>query len=156
MVYCSGVKSSPTLLTESKTMTFAHYRLVSLQQQTTRAHSHDTAGGVKLFTHHVFDPVRVKVRLEALYFALVSMLPGSLPWFGSVRPKQPKISPCAAVINTTGHNNAQSRICSFFNFTTQIHINPTFDISTKTLDTNITCSEKHKTCIITGNNTFKN
>lgn len=49
-----------------------------------------------LSTHHVLDPVRVKVRLEALYLALVSMLPGSLPWLGSVRPKQPKISPRAA------------------------------------------------------------
>ncbi len=40
--------------------------------------------------------LRVKVRLDGLYLALVSMLPGSLPLFGSVSPKQPRISPRAA------------------------------------------------------------
>lgn len=46
-------------------------------------------------TDQVFEPVRVYVRLDGLYLALVSMPPGSLPWFGSVKPKQPRISPRA-------------------------------------------------------------
>lgn len=37
----------------------------------------------------------LKVPLDGLYLALVSILLGSLPWLGSVRPKQPRISPLA-------------------------------------------------------------
>lgn len=39
------------------------------------------------------------VSLEGLYTALVSMPLGSLPWLGSVKPKQPRISPRAAQQN---------------------------------------------------------
>lgn len=46
--------------------------------------------------HQVLAPLMVKVPLDLLYFALVSILLGSLPWLGSVKPKQPRISPRAA------------------------------------------------------------
>lgn len=47
-------------------------------------------------TYQVLAPLMLKVPLDGLYLALVSILLGSLPWLGSVRPKQPKISPLAA------------------------------------------------------------
>lgn len=47
-------------------------------------------------TYQVLAPLMLKVPLDALYLALVSILLGSLPWLGSVKPKQPKISPLAA------------------------------------------------------------
>ena len=50
---------------------------------------------VCLSTYQVLAPLMVKVPLDGLYLALVSMLLGSLPWFGSVKPKQPRISPRA-------------------------------------------------------------
>lgn len=48
-----------------------------------------------LSTYQVLAPLIVKVPLDGLYLALVSILLGSLPWFGSVKPKQPRISPRA-------------------------------------------------------------
>lgn len=45
--------------------------------------------------YQVLAPLRLNVSLEGLYMALVSMPLGSLPWLGSVRPKQPRISPRA-------------------------------------------------------------
>ena len=60
-------------------------------------------------THQVLEPVRVKVRLDELYLALVSMLPGSLPWLGSVRPKHPRSSPCA-VGHTAGQIEHRGRV----------------------------------------------
>merc|ERR1719357_262586 len=45
----------------------------------------------------VLDPLMVKVPLEGLYLALVSIPLGSLPWLGSVKPKHPKISPRASL-----------------------------------------------------------
>lgn len=53
-------------------------------------------GMVPVSTYQVLAPLMVKVPLDALYLALVSILPGSLPWLGSVKPKQPRISPRAA------------------------------------------------------------
>lgn len=50
---------------------------------------------VFLLLYQVLAPLRVNVSLEGLYMALVSMPLGSLPWLGSVRPKQPRISPRA-------------------------------------------------------------
>lgn len=101
-VYCSSVKSLPTILTEPKTMN----DLCSLQTcvfivpNNASVYKYGISRSVKLCTHHVLEPVRVKVWLDALYLALVSMLPGSLPWLGSVRPKQPRISPRAAISQT--------------------------------------------------------
>lgn len=46
--------------------------------------------------YQVLAPLMVNVSLEGLYTALVSMPLGSLPWLGSVKPKQPRISPRAA------------------------------------------------------------
>ena len=51
-------------------------------------------------TYHDFVPLIVYVLLDGLNLALVSILPGSLPWLGSVRPKAPTISPLAAINNT--------------------------------------------------------
>ncbi len=45
--------------------------------------------------YQVFVPLSVYVLLDELYLALDSMLPGSLPWLGSVRPKAPINSPVA-------------------------------------------------------------
>lgn len=46
--------------------------------------------------YQVLAPLMENVSLEGLYTALVSMPLGSLPWLGSVKPKQPRISPRAA------------------------------------------------------------
>ena len=43
------------------------------------------------FVIHILAPLRTK--LSPSRTAFVSMLPGSLPWLGSVRPKQPIAEP---------------------------------------------------------------
>ena len=47
------------------------------------------------FVIHDLVPFRVYVRDTSLNTALVSIEPGSLPWSGSVSPKQPMSSPLA-------------------------------------------------------------
>lgn len=109
-VYSNRVKSESSLSTDPKTVTFACYDLCLYS---TKKHVHINIWYiVQLSTHHVLEPVRVKVRLDALYLALVSMPPGSLPWLGSVKPKQPRSSPCAAKSETPqDRNNTQSTHC---------------------------------------------
>merc|ERR1719458_1426077 len=41
-------------------------------------------------------PLRIHTLASESHLALVSMCPGSDPWFGSVRPKQPISSPLAS------------------------------------------------------------
>lgn len=48
-----------------------------------------------LFVIQVLLPFKMYTPSLALYLAFVSMPAGSLPWFGSVRPKQPTSSPFA-------------------------------------------------------------
>ena len=52
-------------------------------------------GVAKSTAYHDLVPLSVYVRLSELCVAVVSIPPGSLPWFGSVRPKQPIRSPLA-------------------------------------------------------------
>lgn len=47
------------------------------------------------YTYQDLVPLSVYVLLDSLYLARVSMPPGSLPWFGSVKPKHPISSPVA-------------------------------------------------------------
>ena len=51
------------------------------------------------FVIHDLLPLRIHVLVEASNLARVSMPPGSEPWFGSVNPKQPMISPLASAGN---------------------------------------------------------
>lgn len=67
-------------------------RFLALRKHAVRRSSSLTCGS----TYQVLAPLMVKVPLAGLYLALVSILLGSLPWLGSVKPKQPRISPRAA------------------------------------------------------------
>lgn len=50
---------------------------------------------LKINIYQDFVPFNVYVLLDGLYLALVSIDDGSLPWLGSVNPKQPINSPLA-------------------------------------------------------------
>lgn len=61
-------------------------------------------------SHQVLDPFRIYVPVLSSYRALVSMPLGSLPWLGSVKPKQPINSPLPVKLE----NGRLKRQCNLF------------------------------------------